>query len=134
MSRVYFKHCIVPCVDNEVTRWHAAHGWIWDVYEVDRQRIIGVFFATLLCGDGAIIHFYPLENIKIHPMTTLSAFRRGVALVAANADVVFATIPTAKIKLIRCMERLGFIVCRAGSFERDGAEITLLKYLPPAKC
>lgn len=134
MSRVYFQHCIVPCVDNPVVRWHVAHGWIWDVWEIDRARKIGVFYASLLCGDGVVIHFDVLPGIDLHPATVLSAFRRGVALAAANADVVFATVPSAKVKLIRCLCRLGFAACSGGSFLRDGVEICLLKYLPGSKC
>jgi hypothetical protein len=121
-------------VDNPVVRWHVAHGWIWDVWEVDRQRKIGVFYASLLCGDGVVIHFDVLPGIQLHPATVLSAFRRGVALAAANADVVFATVQADNVKLIRCLCHLGFVVCQDASFCRDGAEIALLKYLPRAKC
>jgi hypothetical protein len=134
MSKVVFQHCIVPCVENPVVCWHVAHGWIWNVWEVSRQRNIGVFYATLLCGDGVVIHFDVLPGIQLHPATVLSAFRRGVALAAANADVVFATVQADNVKLIRCLCRLGFVVCRDASFCRDGAEIALLKYLPRAKC
>lgn len=134
MSRVYFQHCIVPCLENPVVRWHVAHGWIWNVWEVSRQRNIGVFYATLLCGDGVVIHFDVLPGIQLHPATVLSAFRRGVALAAANADVVFATVQADNVKLIRCLCHLGFVVCRDASFMRDEDEIALLKYLPRAKC
>ena len=134
MSRVYFKHCIVPCVNSQAARWHLAHGWIWDVWEMERQRFIGVFYATLLCGDGAVIHFELRENIQLHSATILSAFRRGIALVAANAGVVYATVPAANCKLIRCLCRLGFAVCPNAGFDRDSEKIELLKYFRIPSC
>ena len=133
MSKVYFKHCIIPCVDNEVTRWHVAHGWIWDVVECSSCRKIGVFFVTLLCGDGGIIHFYKAPGITLDGTTVLSAFRRGIGLAAANCNVVYATVPVVNSKLIRCLKCLDFVECSNGGFFREAAEIKLLKYLPPPK-
>lgn len=134
MSRVYFQNVIIPCLDDMTIRWHIVHGWVWDIYEVPLQRKIGVFYATLLCEDAVIIHFDTRRDITISPATTLSALRRGVALAAANSNAVFATVPEKKSKLIRCLCRLGFIICREASYWRDDEFILLLKYLPPAKC
>lgn len=133
MSRVYFVNTLSPCVDNEITRWHLAHGWLWDVYDRKLKRNIGVFFCTLLCGDGCIIHFDCVPELSPEPVAILSAFRSAVDLVSPDFNVVFATIPSSKNKLISCICRMGFSVCCDAKYWRDGQEITLLKYLPHSK-
>lgn len=133
MNRIYFKHTFSPCVDNEITRWHLAHGWLWDVYDRKLEQNIGVFFVTLMCGDGCIVHFDRVEHVDVEAAALLCAFRRGVELVAPHFNVVFATIPSEKQKLIRCACRLGFSVCHGAEYWRFEQEITLLKYLPMAK-
>jgi len=134
VSHVYFAKVGRPeelAVDNDVTRWHLAHGWIWNVLEVDRDnrvvRPLGVFFATLLCGDGAVIHFCSVPGISIPPAITLAAFRKAIRMISPACSILLATIPQDRASLIRCAYRLGFRMT-TGSFDRDGRHILLLKY------
>lgn len=136
MSRVYFEKIKRPedlAVDNDVTRWHFDHGWIWNVLEVDHDnrivRPLGVFFATLLCGDGAVIHCDSIPGIVIPPAVTLAAFRKAIRMVAPACSLLLATIPEDRVSLIRVVVRLGFRIT-TGSFERDGKRILLLKFAP----
>lgn len=125
--KVNFEKTLSPCVCDEVILWHAAHGWIWNVREVS-GRYIGVFYATLLCGDGVIVHFSPVPEISVSAASVFSAFKKGVRIVAP-LGVVFATIPENKPKLISVACRLGFARTSAG-FYRDGeGNIALLKFL-----
>lgn len=124
--KVYFEKTIVPCVADEVINWHVAHGWVWNVRT--GEKCVGVFFATLLSGDGVIIHFTPKPDLTIPPALTLAAFRKGVKI-ASPLGVVFATVPRSKTKLVSVVKRLGFAETN-GSFIREGVgEIVLLKYL-----
>lgn len=124
--KVYFEKTILPCVADEVITWHIAHGWVWNVTE--NGVYYGVFFATLLCGDGVIIHFTPKPDVQVPVKILLAAFKKGVRIVAP-LGVVFATIPRSKKKLIKVAKHLGF--CETtGSFIREGeGEVALLKYL-----
>ena len=133
MNRIYFKHTLFPCVDNEVTRWHLAHGWLWDVFDRKQNCNIGVFFVTLMCGDGAIVHFDRIPDVNVDAAALLCAFRRGIELVGNYGNVIYATIPSSNVKLIRCACRLGFVVCHGAEYMRFEQEITLLKYLPRPK-
>ena len=129
---VYFEKVVVPCIVDDVIAWHVSHGWVWDVVEVKSGRRVGVFFCTLLCGDGVIVHFSTVPDIEIPWATTLAAMRKGVRMVAPAVNVVFATIPADNIPLLRCACRLGFRLS-CGSFFRDGSKIRLLQYFPPVK-
>ena len=126
--KVNFEKVIIPCVVNDITLWHLEHGFLWDVVEVPSGRRIAVFFCTLLCGDGLIVHFDSVENIEISPASVFSAMRKGVRMIREYGNVVYATIPAEKSTLIHCACRLGFDVVEAGGFLRDGKEIVLLKY------
>lgn len=138
--KVYFEKTVLPCVVDEVVAWHVAHGWVWDVVEITptntdehgRTRRIGVFFCTLLCGDGAVCHFTTVPEIEIPWHVTLAAFRKAIRMVSPAVNVVFATIPADNIPLLRCACRLGFRIS-CGSFFRDGSKIRLLQYFPPVK-
>lgn len=127
--RVNFEPATVPCVVNEVTLWHLQHGWIWNIVEVPDGRPIGVFFATLLCGDGCIVHFSMVRDLDISWGTILTALRRGVSVAAHYCDVVYATIPRENRRLISIACRLGFAEIVGGGFVRDGKPVALLKYL-----
>lgn len=128
-----FVKTLTPCVVNEVTCWHLAHGFLWDVVEVSTGRKLGVFYVTLLCGDGCIIHFYALPGIDITPATTLYTFRKAINMTARYGNVLYATVPEDHIKLLRVLCRLGFAPVPQGGFVRDGVQIVLLKYLPAVK-
>lgn len=135
MNRIYFAKTLTPCVCNEVTLWHLSHGWLWNVYDRKQQCYIGVFFATLMCGEGVIVHFDRIPGAVVDAPALLCAFRRGMRLVCQeNIQVVYATIPSSKKKLIRCACKLGFTVCSDANYFRCGKEISLLKYLPHPIC
>lgn len=129
MSSVYFTgvdRIEQLCIDNDVTRWHVAHGWVWNVVDAGGSPL-GVLYATLLCGSGAVLHFDTICVIR--PGVILAAMRKGVRMVVSSCDVVYATIPAKKHKLISVVERLGFGIIAGGGYESDGAEIVLLKYI-----
>ena len=131
MSKVRFEHAVLPCVVDDVVAWHAAHGWVWDVVENESRRRIGVFFCTLLCGDGAVCHFTTVPGIKIPWQTTLAAFRKAIRMVAPAVNVLFATIPVSSVGLLRCVRKLGF--SPVSRYTREDQEILLLQYFPRAK-
>ena len=131
--KVNFVKTVIPCVVNDVTIWHVQHGLIWDVIEAPSGRYLGVFFCTLLCGDGCIIHFCSLPDVVISPATTLYAFKKAVRMMSSYGNVIYATIPAQKIKLVRTICALGFRIVSDGNFLRDGEEIQLLKYFPGQK-
>ena len=127
---VRFIHTLSPCVLNDVTLWHLQHGWIYDVQECRSGRLIGVFFVTLLCGDGGIVHFDTLPG-AVSPPLFLSALRLCIPFVSRHLDNIFATIPADRTRLIRLVKRIGFRDCPDASFLRDGRRISLLKYFGP---
>lgn len=130
--RVRFEKVVVPCVVNDVTLWHLEHGFLWDVVEEDGRRI-GVFFCTLLCGDGCIVHFDTVPGMVIPWQSTLAAMRKGVRMIAEVGGVIYATIPAENRALIRVAVRLGFGLVCDGGFLRDGEPVVLLKYFPRRK-
>ena len=114
-------------IDNDITRWHLAHGWIWNVIAPDNSPL-GVFYCTLLCGDGCIIHFDALPDIPWHVI--LPAFRKAIRMISPVSDVVYATVPTSHAKLIRILIRLNFSPVSSGGFLRDQTTpVTLLKLI-----
>ena len=125
--KVNFEKTLSPCVCNEVILWHIAHGFVWNVREVS-GRYIGVFYATLLCGDGVIVHFSSVPGIPISAASVFSAFKKGVRIVAP-LGVVFATIPESKRKLISAACRLGFVRTSAAFHRFGDGNIALLKFL-----
>ena len=131
---VHFMRGMEPCVRNDVVLWHERYGWVWNVYwghheEMCPWEAIGVFYCTRLCGDGVICHFTPRPEIRIPWFLTLAAFRKGVRMIAPVCDVIYATIPAEKEKLIRVAVRLGFLIVAGGDFLRDGKQpVVLLKY------
>ena len=131
MSKVRFEHAVLPCVVDDVVAWHVAHGWVWDVVETDTGRRIGVFFCTLLCGDGAVCHFTTVPEIKIPWHVTLAAFRKAIRMVGGVVNVLFATIPVRRRALVRCACKLGFLP--VSRYTRDGLEVFLLQYFPRVK-
>ena len=132
MSKVRFDHTVLPCVVDDVIAWHVAHGWVWDVVETASGRRIGVFFCTLLCGDGAICHFTTAPGITFPWHVTLAAFRKAIRMVAPPVvNVLFATIPADNRPLLRCVGRMGFRP--VAGYTRCGKEIRLLQYFPADK-
>lgn len=125
--KVYFEKVVVPCVMDDVIAWHAAHGWVWDIVEVSSGRRVGVYYCTLLCGDGAIVHFSTVPGMCIPWVTTLSAMRKGIRMVSGSVNVVFATIAEEEFGLMRCAYRLGFRETGV-NYLRDGKKIVLLQY------
>ena len=114
-------------IDNDVTRWHLAHGWIWNVIAPDNSPL-GVFYCTLLCGDGCIIHFDALPHIPWSVI--LPAFRKAIRMISPVSDVVYATVPDSRTKLIRILIRLNFAPVSSGGFLRDQTTpVTLLKLI-----
>lgn len=131
--KVNFVKTLIPCVLNEITLWHLQHGLIWDVVEAPSGRYLGVFFATLLCGDGCIIHFFSLPDVVISPPTTLYAFRKAIQIMSTYGNVIYATVPEEKTKLVKVLRLLGFGIVADGNFSRSGQNILLLKYFPGKK-
>ena len=127
---IRFEKTLCPCVADEVTAWHVVHGWLWDVVVYPERRPIGVFFCTLLCGDGAICHFSTVPDQRIPWAVTLAAMRKGSRMIAPACGVLYATIPEDLDKLIRVAIRLGFGLTDGGYY-RDGRKIALLKFYPP---
>ena len=121
-----FEKVTVPCVMNDVVRWHLAHGYVWDVVEETGRRL-GVFYCTRMCGDGNFIHFYSVPGIEISASTVLYTFRKAIRMMSREG-VIYATVPVKKKGLYRVLIRLGFIEWRYGRYDRDGEEIALLKY------
>ena len=132
--KVNFVKVLIPCVTDGEVLWHLEHGCCYDVVEVGSGRRLGVFFATLLCGDGCIIHFSVSPECSspgsISPATILYAFRKGIRTASMLGEVIYATIPEEKKGLIRVVELLSFRILPEGSFFRDGKKILLLKYFP----
>lgn len=128
MIRVRFEKTLIPCVVNDAILWHLKHGWVWDAVEVSSGRRYAVLYCTLLCGDGCIIHFETVSGTPVSYLFLLSGMRRAMRMIAPVCDVIYATIPEEKQKLIRVAERLGFRKTDAG-FMRDGLNICMLKYL-----
>lgn len=124
--RVYFEKTIAPCVCDDVIAWHISHGWVWNV-SCD-GKYIAVFFATLINGDGCIVHFTTRKDVEIPPAALLKAFRKGVKMVAF-LPVVYATIPEEKSKLISIAKRLGFGETNAGFDRPECGPVAMLKYL-----
>ena len=122
-----FTRATTLIIDNDVTRWHLAHGWIWNVIAPDNSPL-GVFYCTLLCGDGCIIHFDALPDIPWSVI--LPAFRKAIRMISPVSDVVYATVPTSHAKLIRILIRLNFAPVSSGGFLRDQTTpVTLLKLI-----
>ena len=128
--RVFFEVTKNPQLESPEILWHVKHGWVWNVWEVETRKCVAVFFATLLCGDGCILHFSTFPDEKIRWQTVLAGMRKGLKLVLPHCSVVFATVPASRKKLLRVEQRLGFFIVPQGGFTReDGEEILLLKYL-----
>lgn len=131
--KVNFEKVVIPCVVNDITLWHLKHGFLWDVVEAPTDRRLGVFFCTLLCGDGCVIHFNSVPGEDISAATTLYAFRKAIRMMKEYGNVMYATIPAEKRTLVRIICALGFFPVKDGGFLREGREIVLLKYLPVKK-
>lgn len=133
--RIYFDAVLEPerlAVSTEVIRWHLAHGWVYNVWECSDDgasgRIVAVFYITVVCGVGGVLHFDTVV-LDIPPAVIRAAMRKGVSMVAAVLPLVLATIPVAKSRLIRHVERLGFVRVVPGDFVAEGRQFVLLKYL-----
>lgn len=128
---INFEKRMFPCIINDVTMWHLSHGFIWDVVEAEGGRRIGVFYCTLMCGDGLMLHFEAVEGEKIGWTSLYAAMRKGFRMVRDYGNVCYATIPEENEALIRVAERLGLRVVPDGGYWRDGKKILLLKYFNP---
>lgn len=124
--KVNFEKTLSPCICNDIIAWHTAHGYVWNVVEAPSGRFIGVFFCTLLCGDGVIIHFNTVPRCRISAATICYAFKKALKIVSP-LGVVYATVEQKNRKLIQVLNRLGFIETTAG-FCRDNTPIAMLKY------
>ena len=127
--RAKFEKAIVPCVCSDVVLWHLKHGWVWNVVELPAIRRCGVFYCTLLCGDGCVVHFDTVPGLKLSWVFIHAAMKRSIRMIAPLCNVVYATIPEEKESLIRVCFHLGFRKTDGG-FLRDGMPIALLKYYP----
>jgi hypothetical protein len=94
------------CIKNEIIKWHIKHGWVYNVWSNVDEKYIGIFYCTLLAGDGVVLHFLSCERVLIHPVDIYSAFKQGIELMKSQ-NIVLATIPK-KLKLCRIAKRLGF--------------------------
>ena len=125
--KVIFEKTLLPCVLDEVIGWHILHGYVWNV-KTPAGECLGVLYATLLSGDGTVIHFSTIPGKSISPVLQLAAYRKALRIVQP-LGVVFATIPAKKEKLVSVVKRLGFVET-GGNFHRQGVgEVVLLKLL-----
>lgn len=131
MNIVRFQHSVLPCIDTPVTRWHVAHGFVWDVLDVRSGEYLGVFYATLLCFDASVIHFDTLGNVS--PAQLLSGFRKGISMILTYSPVVYATVSPDKKSLVKLLSRVGFRVVPDGGYQIDGFQNLLLKYFGTQK-
>ena len=116
-----------PFVRNEVTKWHAEHGWCWNV-DVD-DMFVATLFCTLLCGDGCLVHFLTGRYIQLPGAVVLAIMKKAMRMLEPECDVIYATIARRNAALIRVAVRLGFGLVPDGGFIRDGSEeVALLKY------
>jgi hypothetical protein len=119
----------IPCVWNDVVSWHSRHGWCWEV-KVDGVAV-AVFYCTLLCGDGCLVHFDKAEYVKLPGAVILGIMRKAMRMIEPECDVIYATIEKQNEKLIHVAIRLGFGLIPNGGFLRDGkTEVVLLKFYP----
>lgn len=123
--KVYFEATKFPVMRDPEIVWHAEHGWTWNVVDVEQRKYVGVFFATLT-GDGCIVHFSTFEEVPWYIF--FSAMKKGIRIILPHVNVMYATIPAEKEKLVSVACRLGFRVIDGGEFLRDGKEVFLLKY------
>lgn len=121
-----------PFVRDDVTMWHAQHGWLWNI-DVD-DMFVGTLFCTLLCGDGCLVHFKSGKYIVLPGVVILAIMRKAMRMLSAECDVIFASIETRNKKLIQTAIRLGFRIVDGGGWLRDGEEVTLLKYYGRQLC
>ena len=78
MNRIYFKHTFSPCVDNEITRWHLAHGWLWDVYDRKLEQNIGVFLSPLCVAMAASFTLTVLSMWMLKPLLCFALSAGGL--------------------------------------------------------
>jgi hypothetical protein len=123
--KVYFEATKLPVMRDLEIVWHAEHGWTWNIVDVEQRKYVGVFFATLT-GDGCIVHFSTIEEVPWY--ITFAAMKKAIRLILPHVNVIYATIPAEKEKLVSVACRLGFRVIEGGEFLRDGKEVFLLKY------
>jgi len=121
-----------PFVRDEVTMWHAEHGWLWNI-DVDNV-FVGTLFCTLLCGDGCFIHFKAGKYMHVPGVIILAIMKKAMRMLSAECDVIFASIETRNQKLIRTAILLGFGTIDGGGWTRDGVPVTLLKYYGRSLC
>lgn len=123
---VRFEHItgkIEPCVKNKCIFWHCKHGWVYNVWSNVDNRYLGVFYCTLLGGDGVVLHFEnAVEDIAVGDI--LCAFKKGVKMMS-RLNLVLATIPAEK-KLNRIVKKLGFT--EIAQYKRDRQIIILYKF------
>lgn len=125
--KVIFEKTLLPCVLDGVVSWHILHGYVWNV-KSPTGEYLGVLYATLLSGDGTVIHFSTIPGKCITPVLQLAAYRKALRIVQP-LGVVYATIPAGKEKLVSVVKRLGFSET-GGNFHRQGVgEVLLLKLL-----
>ena len=79
-----------PFVRNEVTKWHAEHGWCWNV-DVD-DMFVATLFCTLLCGDGCLVHFLTGRYIQLPGAVVLAIMKKAMRMLGPECDVIYATI------------------------------------------
>ena len=138
--KIYFQKVTEPgraACNTSVVEWHILHGWcynVWDCSDDGKQgRIIGVFYVTLLCGLGGILHFDTVAD-DIPGSHFRAAFRKAIRIVQPYLGLILTTIPRDKGKLIRTVEHLGFVpVPLPVPFLFAEAAYLLLQYLPRRK-
>lgn len=108
------------CVKNAVIKWHIKHGWVYNIWSNIDERYLGVFYCTLLAGDGVVLHFDTcVDDMAIGD--TLAALKKGVEMMKQH-NIVLATIPT-ELKVCRIAKRLGFK--ELAKYYRNDKEICL---------
>lgn len=110
------------CVKNEVVKWHTQHGWVYNVWSNVDERYLGVYYCTLLCGDGVVLHFEScVDDIAVGDI--LAAFKKGIQMMSKQ-NIVLATIPK-DLKLCRIAKRLRFK--EIANYYRNDKEIVLFE-------
>ena len=133
MRKIYFERVERQrrlVIRNEVTRWHVKHGWAYNVLDAGFSPL-GVFFCTLLCGDGAVLHFLAGKGVRVSGAELLSCMRAAIEMIlrCKQGFTLYTTIRASERKLIRVAEGLGFRVVEGAEMVREGGEeVKFLKF------
>ncbi len=122
-------------VDDEVTRWHFRHGWVWNVMLAETWMPLGVVFCTLLGGDGCAVHFSVKPGVVPPKTAMLAAIRKAIRMLAPVCPLLLATIPddAEHRHLILVLYRCGFRRSDLQWRREGGVPVAALQYFPREK-